>query len=83
MTQTGKYGTYEFMQLIQEFNKQVNYLPDSTTAYKRKLLKCSEFWWKHKGTIPAATIAILLKVERTDLIKLINGQIQERGAYIR
>jgi hypothetical protein len=83
MAQTGKYGTYEFMQLIQEFNKQVKNLPDSTTAYKRKLLKCSEFWWLHKGTIPAVTIAILLKVERTDLIHLINGQIKERGANVR
>jgi hypothetical protein len=83
MAQTGKYGTYEFMQLIQEFNKQVKNLPDSTTAYKRKLLKCADFWWLHKGTIPAVTIAILLQVERTDLIHLINGQIKERGANLR
>ena len=83
MAQTGKYGTYEYMNLIQEFNKHLKHLPHSTTAYKRKLLKCAEFWWKHKGTIPAATIAILLKVERTDLIHLIDGQIKERGANIR
>lgn len=83
MAQTGKYGTYEFMKLIQEFNKHVKNLPNGTTAYKKKLLKCAEFWWLHKGTIPAPTIAILLNVERTDLIKLINGQIQERGAYVR
>lgn len=83
MAQTGKYGTYEYMQLIQEFNKHVKHLPEGTTAYKRKLLKCAEFWWLHKGSIPAATIAILLQVERTDLIHLIDGQIKERGAYIR
>lgn len=83
MAQTGKYGTYEFMRLIQEFNHNLKNLPESGTGYKRRLLKCAEFWWAHKGTIPAVTVAILLKVERTDLIKLIDAQIKERGANIR
>jgi len=83
MAQTGKYGTYEFMKLIEEANKHIKYMPNSGIGYKKRLLKCAEFWWTHKGTIPAATVAILLQVERTDLIRLIDGQIKERGANIR
>ncbi len=83
MAQTGKYGTYEFMQLIEEANKHIKYMPQTDIGYKKKLLKCAEFWWKHKGTIPAVTVAILLQVERTDLIRLIDGQIKERGTNIR
>ena len=83
MAQTGKYGTYEFMQLISEANKHIKYMPHSGIGSKNRLLKCAEFWWTHKGTIPAATVAILLQVERTDLIRLIDGQIKERGANIR
>ena len=83
MAQTGKYCTYEFMQVIQEINRYVKFLPNTGIGYQKKLLKCADFWWLHKGTIPAMTIAILLKVERTDLIHLINGQIKERGANVR
>jgi hypothetical protein len=83
MAQTGKYGTYEFMQVIQEINRYVKFLPNTGIGYQKKLLKCADFWWLHKGTIPVMTIAILLKVERTDLIHLINGQIKERGVNLR
>jgi hypothetical protein len=83
MESKGKYGTYAYLQLIREIDRHIRWMPESGIGYQKKLLKCAEFWWLHKGAIPAASIAILLNVERTDLIKLINGQIQERGAYIR
>lgn len=83
MERTGKHGTYEFMELIKEANKYIKYMPNTSLGYKKRLLKCAEFWWQHKGTFPAASVAILLKVERTDLINLIDGQIKERGANVR
>jgi hypothetical protein len=76
-------GKHVFMQLIQDFNYQVKHLYRREASNNLRLLRCAEFWWLHKGTIPASTIAILLKVKRTDLINLLNAQIIERGTYTR
>jgi len=78
-----KQTKFDYLKLISQLHRLIKWMPETGVGYQKKLTKCAEFWWLYKGTIPANTIAILLKVERTDLINLINAQIIERGTYIR
>jgi hypothetical protein len=83
MKERVKQTKFDYLKLISQLDRLIKWMPETGVGYQKKLTKCAEFWWLHKGTIPANTIAILLKVERTDLINLLNAQIIERGTYIR
>ena len=83
MKERVKQTKFDYLKLISQLDSLIKWMPETGVGYQKKLTKCAEFWWLYKGTIPASTIAILLKVERTDLINLLNAQIIERGTYIR